>query len=335
MYPKHYIILATISLSLNTVTLHADIKLPAIFGDHMVLQEALKLPVWGSASPGEKVSVTVANEKATTQANPDGKWRVDLPALPEQASPVTLTVTGKNTLIFNDVLVGDVWICSGQSNMEFTLGGNLQGKHYFGGAANGAAAASKANDPQLRLFIVKHNSSLDPVDDVTGTWSVCSPDSAAPFSAVGYFFGRDLRNHWNHPIGIIGSYWGSTAAQSWTSVSALEKDPELQHYLVNLAGQRANFTRMNATYPARMTVYQTQLAAWNAAVGTTYASILQNWNEQAMVAKSAGQPLPPKPQPSTPAPRQPKDAGAGPPGNLYNGMIAPLIPFGIKGVIWY
>src|ERR1700683_5200785 len=163
----------------------ADVRLPAIFGDHMVLQQDGKIPVWGWADPNESVAVTLGSDTAKTTADGGGKWSVDLKPVKTSATPLTLTVTGKNTLTFNDVLVGDVWVCSGQSNMKFDLAGNMGTYHGFGGAANAATAVPAANDPQLRLFMVKKKVSLEPEPDVVGSWQVCTPDTAAPFFAGG------------------------------------------------------------------------------------------------------------------------------------------------------
>jgi sialate O-acetylesterase len=312
--------------------LRADVTLPAIFGDHMVLQEGIKLPVWGTAAPNEPVKVTVGNETASTTAGADGTWRVDLPSLPQSSAPLTLTVNGKNTVTFTDVLVGDVWICSGQSNMEFNLGG-----HGFGGAHNAAEVVPKANDPQLRLFIVAKNVSLDPLTTLQGTWQVCTPQTAGPFSAVGYFFGRDLRQHLKRPIGLIGTYWGGMPAQAFTSLSGLTKDPELEHYVEASAKLRANLPQATAAYPARVTAYQAQLATWKATVGTPYAIELAKWSAAAKAAQASGQNPPPKPQLSSRQPHAPAmpNGGSSAPANLYNAMINPLVPYGIKGAIWY
>ena len=202
-------------------SLWADVKMPAIFGDHMVLQQEAALPLWGTADAGEKVTVTVGTETASATAGADGKWLVKLPPLPPGTAPLTVTVAGKNKLTFSDVLVGDVWVCSGQSNMEFTLAA----------AHNVATELPKANDPQLRLFHVAHQPSLQPATDVVGSWQLCTPDTAKTFTAVGYFFGRDLRTRLNRPIGLIESSWGGTSATAWTSVSAMQKEPSLHTYV--------------------------------------------------------------------------------------------------------
>jgi sialate O-acetylesterase len=317
----------------SPVSLQADVKLPAIFGDHMVLQEGKTLPVWGTAAAGEAVTVKVGSETAQAMAGANGKWQANLAPLQEGSAPVTLTVTGKNTVTFNDVLVGDVWICSGQSNMEFDLGG----VHSFGGAANAATAVPAANDPQLRLFVVAKKTSIEPLSDVTGKWQVCTPASAGLFSAVGYFFGHELRTVLNRPIGLIGTYWGGTPAQAWTSLSGLEKDPVLQHYADTYEKNVADLPKRTTDYPAQMTAYKATLAAWSANGGADYNEKLKSWTAAAKQAEAAGQMPPPKPVPATPMPRPPPtpDGGQNAPTTLFNGMLDPLIPFAIKGAIWY
>ncbi|MCE0497745.1 MAG: sialate O-acetylesterase [Methylacidiphilales bacterium] len=314
-------------------SLRADVKMPAIFGDHMVLQQEMTLPVWGTADPGEKVTVTVGAETAAAAADATGKWMVKLPPLSNGSAPATMTVAGKNTLTFSDVLVGDVWVCSGQSNMEFDLGGN----HSFGGAANAATAVPAANDPQLRFFVVQKKTALEPVSDVVGKWEVCTPDSAALFSAVGYFFGQELRHSLNRPIGLIGTYWGGTPAQAWTSISGLQKEPALKAYVDQYNRNVANYPKAMAEQPAKIAAFHTALTAWNHDVNPGYQAALKAWTDADNKAKAAGQPEPPKPQPSTPMPRPPvgPDGGSNSAANLFNGMIAPLIPYAIKGTIWY
>lgn len=322
------------AVALISPGLSAEVQVPAIFGDHMVLQEGIKLPIWGTAQPGEAVTVTVDKETSVAKADSDGKWQVELPPIPENQNPVTVTVAGHNTLTFHDVLIGDVWLCSGQSNMQFNLGG---AKGTFGGVHNADTVVPQASDPQLRLFIVSQKLAMDPATNVGGSWKVCTPESASLFSGVGYFFGRDLRKSLNRPIGLIGSYWGGTPAQGWTSLSGLGKDPELHEFVDTAAKIRAQFPQATADYPAKQAAYATTLATWKKEIGDPYTQALQSWSKASSAATAAGQPAPPKPELSQPMPHAPPspDGGPGAPSNLYNGMIAPLQPFGIKGVIWY
>jgi sialate O-acetylesterase len=307
--------------------------MPAIFGDHMVLQQEKKIPVWGWADAGEAVTVTLGDHTAKATADANGKWRADLDPVKTTSAPMSLTVAGKNSLTFDDVLVGDVWICSGQSNMEFDLGGDMLGHHSFGGAANAATAVPAANDPQLRLFLVKKKIALQPEQDVVGKWEVCTPESASLFSAVGYFFGQELRRSLHRPIGLIGTYWGGQPAQAFTSLSGLQKEPSFTNYVNYIEGYVANYPKAMADYQVTLAKYQSDLKAWNEANGPA----MKEWADEVAKAKASGQAPPPKPAIAATQPRAPGSPEGGPstPTVLYNGMIAPLIPYAIKGAIWY
>jgi sialate O-acetylesterase len=263
-------------LFLGAFRVQANVKMPVIFGDHMVLQQDTKLPVWGWADPGESVTVTFANQSGSAVAGSDGTWRVDLNPVPENSEGEPLTITGNNTVTFHDVIVGDVWIASGQSNMQFGISRD----------ALGAQAVAKSDDRQLRLFCVAFASCVEPQTDMapnSGHWMVCTPENLGGgygwdgkgFSAVGYYFAREIRQATGRPVGMIDSTVGGTRAQAWLSVSGLQQDPSLAHYA----------------------------------------------DEHRAMANALPKP-PPLIDPNTTA-------------ALFNGMIAPLIPFAIKGVIWY
>jgi sialate O-acetylesterase len=310
-------------LWLTPLALPAEVRMPAIFGDHMVLQEQAKLPVWGWAAPGEKITVTFKDQKQSTVAAADGHWRVDLKPVAVASDAGTLTVAGSdNTLVFTDVLVGDVWITSGQSNMEFGLQTDSRGQQ----------AIAKAKDSQLRFFFVPWATALQPQTNIgrivppsplNGQWLVCSPETMGSnwawhgFSAVGYYFAQAIRQATGHPLGMIATYKGGTPAQAWTSISGLEKDAALGHYITAHQEIVDNLAVAKAAYPKRYADYQSALKAWNVS---------------AEKAKAAGETVAPQSTPK--APVQP-DGGTGAPGNLFNGMVSPLIPFAIKGVIWY
>lgn len=303
----------------------------SIFGDHMVLQQDAKLPVWGWADPGEKVTVTVGGNTAVATAGADGKWRVTLAPLAETSKPVTVTVAGKNTVTFGDVLIGDVWICSGQSNMEY----------------GGGKTADDVDNPNIRIFWVIKNATLTPQENfgesaperpLYGKWQVCTRQSLAQdgswngFSAVGYFFARDVYQATKRPIGMIGAYWGGTPAQAWTSLPALEQNPALSHY----ADIVKNLTpAQQSLFPANWVTYDVAGRKWDASIGDTYRkTVLKPWQDETKKAKEAGQPPPPPPAPpSSPQPRNPGNIAT--PAALFNGMINPLIPYAIKGAIWY
>jgi sialate O-acetylesterase len=185
---------------------------------------------------------------------------------------------------------------------------------------------------------VAKKSSLDPSDDVTGKWELCTPETARDFSAVGYFFAKDIRQDLHKPVGLIGSYWGGSPAQAWTSISGLQKRPELKHYVADVEKTRADFSKATAAYPAAVAKYQTQVDAWTKSPdGTAYTAAYKAWRDVNNKAKEAGQdsmraPGTPK---SKPKPPVEPDGGYKSPVVVYNGMIAPLIPYAIKGVIWY
>ncbi|WP_046575628.1 sialate O-acetylesterase [Spirosoma radiotolerans] len=199
-------------------TAFADVRLPNVFGSHMVLQRRKPVPVWGWAEAGEKVTVTLNNQTKTTKAGKDGKWRVTLDAM-EAGGPYQLLVKGKrNTVTFDDVLAGEVWICSGQSNMEWPLAA----------AANAKTEIPVANYPNIRQLLVKKDISLTPKDNIEGSWSVCTPASAPQFTAVGYFFAKQLQKELNVPIGLINTSWGGTHSETWTSREAMNQNDELR-----------------------------------------------------------------------------------------------------------
>ncbi len=197
----------------------ADVKPHPLFTDHAVLQQGRTLPVWGWAADGEKVTVKLAGQEASTEAK-DGKWRVDLEPL-AAGGPHQLTIEGKNKVVVDDVLVGEVWVASGQSNMEWGLE-----------ATDGAdKAIAGATDGKIRFFTVPKRSSAEPEANVDAHWVVCSPETAKHFSAVAYYFGKDLRARLDRPVGLIGAYWGGTPSEAWARREKLSADTALAHIL--------------------------------------------------------------------------------------------------------
>lgn len=201
----------------------AEIRPASIFTDHMVLQRDLPIPVWGTAAPEEKVTVKLAGESTTVQADAAGKWMVRLKPL-SAAENLELQVTGSAStapVVFTDVAIGEVWICSGQSNMQFKLSSTK----------NSVKEVDAANYPKMRLFVVGSNAPTAPAVAVNGRWEVCTPASARVFSAVGFFFGRELLTYLNVPIGLIDTSWGGTPAEAWTRAEALRGDPDFAEIL--------------------------------------------------------------------------------------------------------
>ena len=290
-------------------TSHADVSLPAVFSKGMVLQRGVNVPVWGWATAGEEVSVTLGAQVKTAKADDKGNWSVSLDPMLANEKPEELVVAGKNKLSVADVLVGEVWLCSGQSNMQMTVSE----------AKDAEAETAAAKFPQIRMFNVERIRSNDPQKDTKGSWMVCDPTTVGKFSAAGYFFGRKLHQELAVPVGLINSSWGGTRAEAWTSREALEQLPSAARLLREWAAQAKAFDAGKAKAE-----FDKREAAWKEAVKKV---------NDANAKLAAGAPKAPVP----PAPRPADDPNTTPhrPSVLYNQMIAPLIPFAIKGAIWY
>jgi sialate O-acetylesterase len=274
----------------------AEVKLPRILSDHMVLQSGKTSTLWGWADPQEKVTVTLGDKTASTTADALGKWSLKL-EVPGSKSPLEMTVSGKNTLKVQDILVGEVWICSGQSNMEWTVKQS----------DNAAAEATAGNYPLIRHFKVTKTPATTPQEDLQGAWVVCTPETVSDFSGVGYFFGRELHKQLaGTPIGLIASNWGGTPVESWASRASMEAEASLRPFLDR---------------------WDQQVAAYDPAKAQeNFEKAKAAWPKQAEDAKAASKPVPRQPNPPTsPA------LSSGRPANLYNGMIAPLLPLSVKG----
>lgn len=278
----------------------AEVKLPALFSDHMVVQAGGPVPVWGWATPGESVTVSLAGQTRSTTTASDGKWRVTLGNLAATTQPQTLIVAGKNTLTVSDVLVGETWLCAGQSNMVMRVSEAKDFEH----------ERVAATLPQIRMFTVAVNRMPRPQEDCPGAWIVCSPATVGEFSAVGYFFGRELHRTMGGAVGLINSSAGGTLIESWLSEDAQRATPALASFFTQREKLMAAFDKAAAAER-----YRAALAKWEAAV------------EQ---AKAANQPLPKKPG-------DPYEShlGAMNVGGLFNGKIAPLIPYALRGIVWY
>jgi sialate O-acetylesterase len=203
----------------SAASARADVALNNMFGDHMVLQQGIRNKVWGKADPGENVTVTLgdgskATQPHTTTAGADGSWHVLLDAVTDYGGPHTLTVKGKNTVTFNDVLIGEVWVCAGQSNMQWSV--NASNDPDLEKAA--------ANFPSIRLISVPQVGTQDPQWNFNGSWQACTPESVGNFSAVGYFFGRQLHQTLGVPVGLINNAWGGSAAEAWVRRDKLAAD---------------------------------------------------------------------------------------------------------------
>ncbi len=220
---KTFLILTGIFL-FSFISTNAEVKLPRIFSSNMVLQKGIEIPVWGWANKGEQITVIFNNQSVRTKTDKNGKWSVKLPAQ-EYGGPFKLTVKGKNTVVFDNILIGEVWVCSGQSNMEWQVANSV----------NGESEIAAANFPKIRLFTVPKTVAQFPNEDITsGEWVECSPETVGNFSAVGYFFGRDIFKELNVPIGLIHTSWGGTVAETWSSAETISKDPDLKGDLAEL-----------------------------------------------------------------------------------------------------
>ncbi|MCU0782068.1 MAG: hypothetical protein MUF04_13350 [Akkermansiaceae bacterium] len=310
---------------LLTATLHAEVKPNPLFSDGAVLQRGQKIPVWGTAREGEKVTVEFQGQKASTTAA-NGRWSVYLDPL-TAGGPFTMTLTGDNTVTIKDLLVGEVWIASGQSNMNLTL---TQTPYL-------AEEAAKAKYPHIRTFKVPVTVSVKPLAEAKGKWMNCSPETLKDFSAVGYFFARDLHQKLGVPVGLIHSALGATPAQAWTSTEALQSEPQLQHYADDIKTRLANYDTASAAYPAIRAARQAKLDEWMETTGKLHEQQVAAWEKTAEQAKANGQMPPPRPRPATRRPPEPvpPDGLSTDPAVLFNGMIHPLIPYGMKGVLWY
>jgi sialate O-acetylesterase len=318
-------IILVVFVALLSGMLKAEVKPNPLFSDGAVLQRGQKIPVWGTARDGEKVTVEFQGQKATSTAS-GGKWSVDLDPL-TAGGPFTLTLRGDNTVVLKDLLVGEVWLCSGQSNMNLL----------FEKVHNAAEEAPKAKYPEIRTFKVAVTGSIKPLAEAKGSWIACSPETVNQFSGVAYFFARDIHKQLRVPVGLIHSALGATPAQAWTSFEALQAEPDVQHYAKAIKNRLANHDAEAAAYPAILAEYQAKLAEWMKTTGKPHELQLAAWNEAVEKARAGGQTPPPRPRPATPRPKDPVPPDGRPtdPAVLFNGMIHPLIPFGIKGVLWY
>lgn len=272
----------------------ANVQLHNLFCDNMVLQRGMKVPVWGTAAPGEKVAVSLNGQKLTTKAGSDGKWMVSFEPM-KAGGPYKMLIVGTNMVLCENVMIGEVWVCSGQSNMWWTVKASN----------NAEQEIADAKYPNIRLFTVPLKSAPVPQTEVQGKWVECSPETVPTFSAAAYYFGRELFKTLNVPIGLIHTSWGGTPAESWTRREWLRTDEDFKSILDSYDKQMADYDKAKADYP----------------------KLMEQWKQGSEKAKAEGKPAPS--EPGTPA------YGPWLPSGLYNAMIAPLIPYGIKGAIWY
>ncbi len=276
----------------------AELRLPSLFTEHMVLQRGQSIPVWGWADAGAKVRVKLGGKSSNTSAAPDGTWRADLPSM-KAGGPHMLTISsGDKTVKIGDVLIGEVWTGSGQSNMQWTVGLSRDSQ----------TEIASANYGTMRLFYVPRKTADTPQTDVDAKWEVCTSETVPEFSAVLYYFGRTLLRELDVPIGLIHSSWGGTPAESWASRERLGSTPETRPILEWWDRHLKELPQLQADYQAKITA----------------------WEEQAKAAKERGEPEPRRPGGEPFGADHPWRASS-----LYNAMIHPLVPYGIQGAIWY
>ncbi|HMD55471.1 MAG TPA: sialate O-acetylesterase [Phycisphaerae bacterium] len=278
----------------------AAISLSGLFTDHMVLQQEMPIRIWGSADPGEQVTVSFGNANVQTGAGSDGRWMVELPSEPANSQSRDLTIAGAtDRVVIHDVLVGEVWICSGQSNMEFAMTSGWHQAWTPGGHLEPLVAS--ANNPQIRLFKVPHAFYAAPSEKLDAQWQLCTPQTVASFTAVGYLFGRELSQKLNVPVGLIQSTWGGTRIEPWISLQVFEDTPQFQKDLNWLhAAPHVSGPIPIATTPSPSTTG----SAANRPPTMSSLSRANTWSRESPTA-------------------------------IYNGMISPLIPYTVRGAIWY
>jgi sialate O-acetylesterase len=290
-------LLVPVLLLFGVSTVLGDVRLPDVIGSSMVLQQKQKVPIWGTAEPGEAVTVTLGKQKKTVVADGSGRWRVDLGKLAASSTPQVMTIAGKNTITLTDILVGEVWLVAGQSNMQRLLRET----------ADGDAVQAAANHPNIRLFNVSREVAFKKKPGRLGDWAACTPQSVAEFSAVGYYFGVEMERELKVPVGLINSSYGGSQAEAWTPVEYLTANPDL-----------------------KATVERTKI--WDEErprVRVEYDEAIRKWREHADKQRAAGA----RPSPSPGVPDALRDYRIA--SSIYDGMIAPLMPFAIKGAIWY
>ena len=279
------------------VSAFADVKPSALFSDHMVMQQGVDVPVWGWADKGEQVTVSIGDAKLSAAAGDDGKWMVKLPPQ-KPADAMEMTIAGKNTIVVKDILVGEVWVGSGQSNMVF----NISKVHAPYGLLNEEQEIAAANYPKVRIFTAKTAKAYEPQEKIQGEWKICTPANAPDFSAVSYLFARDLHKALNVPVGVITVAFGASTAESWISRETMAGDSEMKPMLDGFDAS-VNFYKKNPTDTADKAPKRPKtINARPARAGGRQSDPVQDQHEPTV---------------------------------LFNGMANPIIPYAMRGVIWY
>ncbi len=283
----------------------ADVKLPAVFSDHMVLQQQIPLRIWGWADADEMVTVSIGANKETVKTPESGRWEVKLPAMTASKTPTSIKVQGKNSVEVTDVLVGEVWLCSGQSNMEWPVAA----------CVNAQEEIAAAQYPLIRHIKVPLVPSTVPLDNFQSAWQVCSPETAGGFTACGYFMARKLHKELDIPVGLINSSWGGTRVEPWTPPVGFQRVDALQSIYQSVVGR----TPGTHEYRKRLEAHVKAIEAWTVKANEALKDSLSGRVE---------------PNPAFPAELAPFTSNQDPT-MLYNGMIHSLVGFPLRGAIWY
>jgi sialate O-acetylesterase len=288
---------STLLCSVAFINAEANVKLPAIISNNMVLQQNQKAALWGWADAGEKVSITTSwnNKTITVKPGNNGKWLTYV-STGKAGGPYIITFKGSNEIKVENVMLGEVWLASGQSNMEFFVAKTRSSS--YTGVLNYEQEVKEANFPMIRQIDVANKNAGEPQEDFKGDWKVCSPQTVDTFSAVAYYFAKKIHEATGYPVGIINSTWGGTAIESWTKKEVLTNDPEFKQTVDKYDASVAAYPKLEADYKAAM----------------------ETWKQDTTKTKPI-------------APVKPNNDKA--PFRLYNAMIAPLAPYTLRGVIWY
>ncbi|HEY2573667.1 MAG TPA: sialate O-acetylesterase, partial [Verrucomicrobiaceae bacterium] len=305
-------LITALCFAITAAAVHADVKLPALFSDHIVLQRGKPVAIWGWADPGEEVTVKFGDQSKKAATGADGSWKVKLDELKASSEPAELKIKGRNEITLHDVLVGEVWVCSGQSNMGFTVERAVNGKEEVANSAN----------PQIRMFTVPRTVADTPQKDLVtrdaaSAWLLADSKNTGGFTAAGYFFGRELQKELNVPVGLINTSWGGTRAEAWTSKPALEVLPTCKAIITGWEEMLKNYdaAKDKEKHDAVAKLVKAKIdkiKADNAKPGAKQQLVpagSRAWEDQ---TKSQHRPS-----------------------VLFNAMIAPIVPFTVKGAIWY